>query len=113
MPKSANQSRKSDSAKAAVHLLAKRKWTLATAESCTGGFIANQITNVPGASKVFHGGIIAYSNDIKEKILGVRSDALKNFGAVSKEVAQEMAIGAQKKFDVDFAIATTGIAGPT
>jgi len=114
MPKSANPSRqKHDSEKAIVHLLTKRKRTLATAESCTGGLIANRITNVSGASKIFHGGIVAYDNSVKEKFLGVRSSTLKKFGAVSKETACEMANGARKKFNADFAIATTGIAGPT
>jgi nicotinamide-nucleotide amidase len=93
--------------------LAKHKWTLATAESCTGGQIASRITDVPGASEIFRGGIVAYSNSIKEKFLGVRSVSLKKFGAVSEAVAREMANGARKKFKADFAIATTGIAGPT
>jgi nicotinamide-nucleotide amidase len=87
--------------------------TLALAESCTGGFIANEITNVPGASEIFLGGIVAYSNGVKEKFLGVRPETLKKFGAVSEAVAREMAAGARKKFGADFAIAVTGIAGPT
>ena len=86
--------------------------TLATAESCTGGFIANQITNVPGASKVFLGGVVAYSNEVKVKFLGVRSGTLKKSGAVSEAVARQMATGARKKFGADLAIAVTGIAGP-
>ena len=97
---------------AVVHLLAQRKKTLALAESCTGGFIANGITNVPGASKIFLGGIVAYSNEAKEKFLGVRSATLKKHGAVSEAVAREMAEGARKKFGANFAIAVTGIAGP-
>jgi PncC family amidohydrolase len=96
-----------------VRLLAERKMTLALAESCTGGFIANQITNVPGASKIFLGGIVAYSNAAKEKFLGVRPESLKKFGAVSETVAWEMAEGARKKFGADFGIAVTGIAGPS
>lgn len=95
-----------------VRLLARQKKTLALAESCTGGFIANQITNVPGASEVFLGGIVAYSNGVKEKFLGVRSETLKKHGAVSEAVAREMAEGARKRFGTDFAIAVTGIAGP-
>ena len=98
---------------AAVVLLAKRKKTLALAESCTGGFIAHQITNVPGASKVFLGGIVAYSNAVKEKFLGVDPEALNRHGAVSEVVAREMAIGARKRFGADFAMAVTGIAGPS
>ena len=96
-----------------VRLLSARKKTLALAESCTGGFIANGITNVPGASEIFPGGIVAYSNGVKEKFLGVKITSLKKFGAVSEVVAREMAEGARKKFGVDFAIAVTGIAGPT
>lgn len=95
-----------------VRLLMERKKTLALAESCTGGFIANKITNVPGASEIFPGGIVAYSNDVKEKFLGVKSETLKNFGAVSENVAREMAEGVREKFGADFAIAVTGIAGP-
>jgi len=97
---------------AVVRLLTKRKKTLATAESCTGGFIANEITNVAGASKIFLGGIVAYSNGAKQKFLGVRSQTLKKHGAVSEAVAREMAEGAREKFGADFAIAVTGIAGP-
>jgi len=95
-----------------VGLLAQRGKTLALAESCTGGFIANQITNVPGASKIFPGGIVAYSNEAKRKFLGVRARTLAQHGAVSEAVAREMAGGARKKFGADFAIAVTGIAGP-
>jgi nicotinamide-nucleotide amidase len=110
MLKSANPSRKCEAV--VVRLLAERRHTLALAESCTGGFIANQITNVPGASKIFLGGIVAYSNRVKEKFLGVRAATLKKHGAVSEFVAREMAEGALKKFGADFAIAVTGIAGP-
>jgi len=95
-----------------VRLLSERKKTLVLAESCTGGFIANGITNVPGASKVFLGGIVAYSNGAKEKFLGVRPQTLEKSGAVSEAVAKEMAEGAREKFGSDFAIAVTGIAGP-
>ena len=111
MPKSANQDRDKIEA-AVVRLLTRRKKTLALAESCTGGFIANQITNIPGASKNFPGGIVAYSNEVKQKILGVRAKTLSRHGAVSEAVAREMAEGARKKFGADFAIAVTGIAGP-
>jgi nicotinamide-nucleotide amidase len=111
MPKS--QSRNKKVGEAVVRLLTKQKRTLALAESCTGGLIAHQITNVPGASKVFLGGIVAYGNEVKEKFLGVRPETLEKFGAVSENVAREMAEGARKKFGADFAIAVTGIAGPT
>lgn len=102
-----------DIAKDVVRLLMRRKKTLALAESCTGGFIANQITNVPGASKVFLGGIVSYSNEAKQKFLGVRAETLDQHGAVSGAVAREMAAGARKRFCSDFAIAVTGIAGPS
>jgi nicotinamide-nucleotide amidase len=95
-----------------VRLLTERKKTLVLAESCTGGFIANKITNVPGASAVFLGGVVSYANSAKEKFLGVRAETLTAHGAVSEAVAREMAIGAREKFNSDFAIAVTGIAGP-
>jgi len=85
---------------------------MTTAESCTGGFIAHGITNVPGASGIFPGGIVAYSNEAKRRFLGVRAKTLAQHGAVSEAVVREMAAGARKKFGVDFAIAVTGIAGP-
>jgi nicotinamide-nucleotide amidase len=95
-----------------VRRLTGRKQTLALAESCTGGHIANRITNVPGASKVFLGGVVAYRNDVKRKFLGVRPATLSKHGAVSGAVAREMAMGARKKLGSDFAMAVTGIAGP-
>ncbi|HEY3762999.1 MAG TPA: nicotinamide-nucleotide amidohydrolase family protein [Verrucomicrobiae bacterium] len=95
-----------------VRLMTERRLTLALAESCTGGFIANRITNVPGASRIFRGGVVAYSNDVKKRFLGVRAKTLERHGAVSEAVAWEMAEGAQKRFSADFAIAVTGIAGP-
>lgn len=113
MPKSATPTRRSRKIEGVIiRLLTKRRQTLALAESCTGGFIANQITNVPGASKIFLGGVIAYSNEAKEKLLCVRAKTLKKRGAVSEAVAREMAEGAREKFGADFAIAVTGIAGP-
>jgi nicotinamide-nucleotide amidase len=95
-----------------VRLLTEQRKTLALAESCTGGNIAHRLTNVPGASAVFLGGTVSYANSAKEKLLGVRAETLRQHGAVSEEVAREMALGARKKFDADFAIAVTGIAGP-
>ena len=95
-----------------VQLLAAQKKTLALAESCTGGGIANRITNVPGASIVFLGGVVSYANSAKEKFLGVRGETLATHGAVSEAAAREMAEGAREKFGVDFALAATGIAGP-
>jgi nicotinamide-nucleotide amidase len=95
-----------------VHSLIERKKTLALAESCTGGCIAQRMTDVPGASAVFLGGVVSYANSIKEKFLGVRAETLQQYGAVSEAVAREMALGAREKFGSDFAIAVTGIAGP-
>lgn len=98
--------------KVLVGLLSRRRQTVATAESCTGGLVASRITNVPGASKVFPGGLVAYSNGAKRKFLGVRAATLARHGAVSPAVAREMAAGAQREFGADFALAVTGIAGP-
>ena len=112
MLKSADPGQDRRSEAVIVRLLTKRGWTLTTAESCTGGFIAHRITNVPGASAIFPGGIVAYSNEAKRRFLGVRAKTLAQHGAVSEAVVREMAAGARKKFGVDFAIAVTGIAGP-
>ena len=95
-----------------VRLLTERKKTLAIAESCTGGCIAHRVTNVPGASAVFLGGFVTYSNESKQKFLGVRAETLAAHGAVSEPVAREMAEGARRQTGADFAIAVTGIAGP-
>ncbi len=96
-----------------LKLLLKRQETLAVAESCTGGGIGSKITKVPGSSKVFHGGIIAYNNLIKNEILDVPEEIINEYGAVSKEVVVSMAKGVQKKFKVNWAISVSGIAGPT
>ena len=97
-----------------VHgLLTERKQTLATAESCTGGSIAARFTALPGASAYFRCGVVAYSNEAKADILGVRADDIARYGAVSEQVARQMAEGARRVAGADYAIATTGIAGPT
>ncbi|MCX6235222.1 MAG: competence/damage-inducible protein A [Bacteroidetes bacterium] len=93
-------------------ILKEKKLTLSTAESCTGGYIAHLITSVPGSSDYYTGSVIAYSNVIKKKILGVSQKLLVRHGAVSEEVVTSMAVGVKKKFHTDFAIATSGIAGP-
>ncbi len=93
-------------------LLSYKSKTLSVAESFTAGRIASAVVSTPGASKVFHEGIVAYSNDAKMKRLGVKEETLKDFGAVSKETAYEMAVGLLKDGKTDVAIATTGIAGP-
>lgn len=96
-----------------IDLLRSRKQTLAFAESCTGGLIGSRMTDVPGASEIFLGGVVSYANAAKEKFLGVRAETLASHGAVSEAVAKEMAVGAREKFGSDFAIAVTGIAGPS
>lgn len=94
-------------------LLHRHGKTLAVAESCTGGLLAQRITEVPGASAYFRGGIVAYNNDVKEKLLGVPRKVLATHGAVSAECARAMAEHARARFDSDFALAITGIAGPS
>jgi len=93
-------------------LLTESGKTLAVAESCTGGYIAHLITSVPGSSNYFNGSVTAYSNAIKQNILQVQESTLIENGAVSKAVASEMAVGVRKALNADFAVATTGIAGP-
>ena len=86
--------------------------TLATAESCTGGGIGALITAVPGASKVYKGGVISYTNEIKARCLGIDPTVLEHYGAVSEPVAAAMATGARKLLEADVAISVTGLAGP-
>lgn len=95
-----------------VTLLAERSLTVATAESCTGGAIASTITKVPGCSDVMLGGVVAYHNDIKHRILGVSKDTLFRYGAVSEATVREMVIGVSERFGASCAVATSGIAGP-
>ena len=94
-------------------LLLKRKETLAVAESCTGGGIGSKLTKIPGSSKIFYGGVIAYNNLIKQEILEVPKELINKYGAVSEQVVESMAKGVQKKFRVNWAISVSGIAGPT
>jgi nicotinamide-nucleotide amidase len=96
-----------------TRLLSEKQLTLATAESCTGGKIAQLISAVPGASACFKGGIVAYSNQIKIDVLKVNLDTIRQFSVVSNEVAKEMALNCRSIFNTDYAIATTGNAGPT
>ncbi|MDR0778846.1 MAG: CinA family protein [Methanomassiliicoccaceae archaeon] len=93
-------------------LLIKKRYTLSLAESCTGGLIAKQITDMPGASKFFIGSAVTYSNESKEKLLNVSHRTLTEHGAVSAETAEEMAKGAMFLFKTDAAASATGIAGP-
>jgi len=94
-------------------LLAQKNKTLATAESCTGGKIAQLVAGVPGASNYYKGSVVAYATEMKIKLLGVDSDTIQTHSVVSVEVAKEMAINCQKIFKTDYAIATTGNAGPS
>ncbi len=95
-----------------ANLLKEKKIWIATAESCTGGLIGHMLTNIPGSSEYYKGGVVAYSNEIKIKVLGVKEETLKKYGAVSEQTAKEMAIGIKNLMDVDIGISTTGIAGP-
>jgi nicotinamide-nucleotide amidase len=96
-----------------VRLLTEQARTIVVAESCTGGFIAHRLTNVPGASAVFLSGLVTYSNEAKEQFLGVRAETLQRHGAVSEETVREMAEGARTRMKADYSIAVTGIAGPS
>ena len=93
-------------------LLADKELTLAVAESCTGGLLCHRITNVPGSSRYFEGGAVAYSYSAKERLLQVRHHTLYEHGAVSEQTALEMAEGARRAFHADIGLSVTGIAGP-
>ena len=95
-----------------LDLCRERGWTLATAESCTGGLVAARLTSVPGSSAAFLGSVVAYANEVKESTLGVPAAVLAEHGAVSAETAAAMAVGIRKALGVDVGIADTGIAGP-
>ncbi|MBE6749957.1 MAG: CinA family protein [Ruminococcaceae bacterium] len=96
-----------------VEQLKAQGLTLSTAESCTGGLVASEITNISGASEVFELGIVSYSNRIKNELLEVRKETLDKYGAVSEQTAKEMAINIRKKANADFGISVTGVAGPS
>ncbi|MCG6204259.1 CinA family protein [Rhodopseudomonas sp. HC1] len=99
-------------ARALLDLCRSRKLMIATAESCTGGLVAGALTDIPGSSDVIDRGFVTYSNAAKHDLLGVETATLNTFGAVSKETAIAMAVGALEKADVDLAVSITGIAGP-
>ena len=102
-----------DEAAQVIRLLTEKHQTLATAESCTGGLLGKLLTDVPGASAAYLGGVISYAYAVKEKLLGVPRDVLDSKGAVSEECAKAMAEGIMKAAGSDFGVSTTGIAGPT
>ena len=95
-----------------VNMLISKGASVVTAESITGGLVASTIVNIPGASNTLLEGFVAYSNEAKKRELGVKEESLKRYGAVSEEVCIEMALGAQRKAGSNFALSTTGIAGP-
>lgn len=92
--------------------LKKEQLKITFAESCTGGLLSKLMTDIPGASEVFDGSIVSYSNDVKNKFLGVDDDVLKKYGAVSVECAKQMAEGARQALGADIAVSVTGLAGP-
>ncbi len=92
--------------------LREKGWTLSIAESCTGGLVSDLITNVPGSSDYFEGGIVSYSNLAKQELLKVPAIYIKRYGAVSPLVAKKMAEGVRRAFHTTFGVSTTGIAGP-
>ncbi len=94
-------------------ILSQKKQTITCAESCTGGLIASMITANSGSSSIFRGSVVTYCNDIKEQELGVKKQTMIDNGAVSKETVEEMLNGVLKKFDANYAIAVSGVAGPT
>jgi len=93
-------------------LLKEKKQTLSIAESCTGGYIAHRITSIPGSSEIFNGSVVVYAYEAKQNLLGVTSQTLEKYGAVSEQCVIEMAEGCRKLFRTDYAIAVSGIAGP-
>lgn len=90
----------------------QNRWTLAAAESCTGGLLQHLLTEIPGSSEYFLGGVVSYSNDAKMRFLGVREEDLKEYGAVSEPVARAMAVGVKERFESSMGVGITGIAGP-
>lgn len=94
------------------NILRSRGWKMGTAESCTGGRIANMITLVAGSSDYFAGGVVSYSNEVKQNVLGVSAESLQRYGAVSREVVEQMALGAIRTLGCDCSVATSGVAGP-
>ena len=96
----------------ALLLLTERGLTVSCAESCTGGLLSAALTAIPGASAVYSGGCVTYNDEIKHRVLGVRRKSLKLHGAVSPQVAAEMAVGMRERLGTDYALSVTGYAGP-
>jgi nicotinamide-nucleotide amidase len=103
---------KPSTGKQIIDLLAERNQTLVTAESCTGGMIASALTDIPGASAAIYGGYVTYANSAKSRMIQVQPRLIRDYGAVSNQVARAMADGARNTARVDYAVAVTGIAGP-
>ena len=101
-----------DAGKRVIDLLTERNKTIVTAESCTGGLIAATLTDIPGASSAFYGGYVTYANTAKSRMIHVQARLIRDYGAVSNQVARAMADGARNTARADFAVAVTGIAGP-
>lgn len=99
-------------AHAVAHHLLDRRWTMAAAESCTGGLLLHRMTNIPGSSAYVMGGVVAYDNAVKRAVLGVQESTLIQYGAVSDQTAVEMAQGILRLMQTDCAVSVTGIAGP-
>jgi len=95
-----------------IGLLADRGWTIAAAESLTGGLLVADLVSVPGASRVVRGGVVAYATDLKAALLGVDADVLREHGAIDPRVAEQMAAGVRERLGADVGVATTGVAGP-
>lgn len=101
-----------DEARQVLQALLRRKQTVSTAESCTGGLLGKLLTDLPGSSAVYPGGVISYCDEVKHQILGVEQTLLETLGAVSEPVAAQMACGIRQLLHTDFGLATTGLAGP-
>ena len=101
-----------NSAKKLIEICIKKSATISTAESCTGGALSSLITSVPGASKIFTQGFIVYSNSAKQRVLSISGTTLRKYGAVSEQIAEEMAYGCKKISNTTIGISVTGIAGP-
>lgn len=104
--------RKNNTEKKIADLLLKNNLTVSTAESCTGGLVSSRLTDIPGSSNFIRENYVTYANDVKSKLLGVKEETLKSFGAVSEQCAKEMAEGLFEKSGCDITLCTTGIAGP-